>query len=162
MRPTVHTTRLVLGAAALARAPRAVRGGQRRAGTFGVGSVVRGHGLRTGGNRDACQRRGRGVSGAHSGVRCSPVAVRGAQCCALQVDKRAACMSKAIKNMLAPDSALPLAGDAAATSHLRLLGAFMEAKSGKVKFEEIKSDALAMVVKFMEYKLKLVNRRAST
>ena len=36
----------------------------------------------------------------------------------------------------------------------------MEAKSGKVKFEEIKSDALAMVVKFMEYKLKLVNRRA--
>ena len=37
-------------------------------------------------------------------------------------------------------------------------GAFLEAKSGKVKFEEIKSEALAMVVKFMEYKLKLVDR----
>jgi hypothetical protein len=36
----------------------------------------------------------------------------------------------------------------------------LEAKSGKVKFEDIKSDALAMVVKFMEYKLKLVDRCA--
>lgn len=36
----------------------------------------------------------------------------------------------------------------------------MEAQSGKVKFEEIKSGALAMVVKFMEYKLKLLDRHA--
>ena len=41
-----------------------------------------------------------------------------------------------------------------------LSGAFLEAQSGKVKFEDIKSEALAMVVKFMEYKLKLVNRQA--
>ena len=40
-------------------------------------------------------------------------------------------------------------------------GAFLEAKSGRVKFEEIKADVLEMVVKFMEYKLKLVNRCAS-
>ena len=39
-------------------------------------------------------------------------------------------------------------------------GAFLEAKSGKVRFEEIKAEALAMVVKFMEYKLKLVDRHA--
>ena len=81
----------------------------------------------------------------------------------LQVDKRAACMSKAIKNMLAPDSASPQkAGYHNATlthnAMLRFSGAFLEAKSGKVKFEEIKSTALALVVKFMEYKLKLVNR----
>ena len=77
----------------------------------------------------------------------------------LQVDKRAACMSKAIKNMLAPDSAsTQQAGYDNATLTCVFSGAFLEAKSGKVKFEEIKSTALALVVKFMEYKLKLVNR----
>jgi len=69
-------------------------------------------------------------------------------------------MSKAINNMLAPDSASRQAADSAGSLTRLRAGAFLEAKSGTVRFEEIKSAALAMVVKFMVYKRKLADRRA--
>ena len=69
-------------------------------------------------------------------------------------------MSKAINNMLAPDSASRQAADSAGPLTRLRAGAFLEAKSGTVRFEEIKSEALAMVVKFMVYKRKLADRHA--